>query len=266
MLIPRRWRSFGSVADLGCAFMCGYPFIKSRSRPQALAAPVPVGARYGGRAVYATDFVVRADSRFQDAADTFGGRLGYTAESSHSGFNAVTIPPLAVPLAGAAAAFSRKRRSPAHAAARDRSACSRGRSMSARSTATRSICMRRHDPDFAAKVRVIESTALAPAPLLVASADCPDDVVARLRASLVAFDDAQLAEALCLAGFAPVDVVGLRTVFCDWERAAETAGYSCAGLSRPAPHVRGSRIAGRSRPCCLGAVDRPPDSRRRRGA
>src|SRR3546814_3842379 len=35
-----------------------------------------------------TDFVVRADAPFRSLEDTFGHRIGYTVEDSHSGCNA----------------------------------------------------------------------------------------------------------------------------------------------------------------------------------
>jgi ABC-type phosphate/phosphonate transport system substrate-binding protein len=74
--------------DMGCVFMCGYPWALRSSRPRLLAVPVPSPPRYGGRPVYFTDFVVRADSRFRILEDTFGARLAYSIESSHSGYNA----------------------------------------------------------------------------------------------------------------------------------------------------------------------------------
>jgi len=57
-------------------------------RPHLLAAPVPSPARYGGRPIYFTDFVVRADSDYRTLEDTFGGRIAYSIEHSHSGYNA----------------------------------------------------------------------------------------------------------------------------------------------------------------------------------
>src|SRR5438477_4750750 len=50
--------------DLGAAFMCGFPFASASPRPQAIAAPILSPPRYGGRPVYCTDLVVRADSRY----------------------------------------------------------------------------------------------------------------------------------------------------------------------------------------------------------
>src|SRR5437762_11137663 len=49
--------------DLGCVFMCGYPWAMRAERPHLLAVPVPAPPRYRDRPIYFTDFVVRADSR-----------------------------------------------------------------------------------------------------------------------------------------------------------------------------------------------------------
>jgi hypothetical protein len=74
--------------DMACVFMCGYPWALRESRPHLLAAPVPSPPRFGGRPDYVSDFIVRADSGFKDLADTFGGAIAYSAEHSHSGYNA----------------------------------------------------------------------------------------------------------------------------------------------------------------------------------
>src|SRR5439155_4754256 len=81
--------------DLGCVFMCGYPWAMRADRPHLLAAPVPSPSRYGGRPIYFTDFVVRADSAYRTLEDTFGGRLAYSTEHSHSGYNAARFHLLA---------------------------------------------------------------------------------------------------------------------------------------------------------------------------
>src|SRR6184192_3742566 len=81
--------------DLGCVFMCGYPWAMRAERPHLLAAPVPSPPRYGGRPIYFTDFVVRADSAYRTLEDTFGGRLAYSIEHSHSGYNAARFHLLA---------------------------------------------------------------------------------------------------------------------------------------------------------------------------
>src|SRR5258708_9113753 len=78
-----------SRPDLGCAFMCALPYSLEKNPPRPVAAPVPLGAPVKGRPVYATRLVVRANSTFRTLEDTFGGRLGYTVEDSHSGYNAL---------------------------------------------------------------------------------------------------------------------------------------------------------------------------------
>ena len=74
--------------DMGCVFMCGWPFGRTQPPPYLLAAPVPSPERFLGRPISFTDLVVRADSDFQTIEDTFGGRIAWTKQDSHSGFNA----------------------------------------------------------------------------------------------------------------------------------------------------------------------------------
>src|SRR5439155_803312 len=74
--------------DMGCVFMCGYPWALRRDRPALLAAPVPSPLRYGDRAAYVTDFIVSAAGPHRTLEDTFGGVIAYSTEHSHSGYNA----------------------------------------------------------------------------------------------------------------------------------------------------------------------------------
>jgi ABC-type phosphate/phosphonate transport system substrate-binding protein len=46
---------------------------------------VPSPDRYGGRPVYFSDLVVRADAPYRTLEDTFGGVVGYTLADSMSG-------------------------------------------------------------------------------------------------------------------------------------------------------------------------------------
>src|SRR5687768_1009719 len=81
--IDSLWRE----TELCCAFMCGWPFVRS-GRMQAIAAPVPSPQRYEGLPRYCSEFLVRADSGFRSLEDTFGHRFGWMAADSQSGFNA----------------------------------------------------------------------------------------------------------------------------------------------------------------------------------
>lgn len=91
--LPDLW----ARTDLGCVFMCGYPFARSSPRPTLLAAPVPAGAEFGGEPIYWTDIVVRADSPFRQLSDVIGRRFAYTTTESQSGYQAprALLAPLA---------------------------------------------------------------------------------------------------------------------------------------------------------------------------
>lgn len=76
---------------VGIAFVCGYPYVLGRDRPEPvyelLAAPVMAAPRYGGRPVYFSDLIVRAGSRFETIEDLEGARFVYNEETSNSGYN-----------------------------------------------------------------------------------------------------------------------------------------------------------------------------------
>lgn len=195
--------------DLGATMMCGLPFAKRLPRPMLIAAPVPSPPRYGGRPIYFTDLVVRADSSFRRLEDTFGGVVGYTLPDSMSGCQAMLRH-----LRGSSGDRVRPYR------------CAVGGLLNARGVIDALSAhridvgpldswyhdlLRRNDPAFAARVRTIEVTASAPIPPLVATATLDVDQVARLRRALLACNRApELADALdrlLLKGFAvPPDV------------------------------------------------------------
>ena len=68
--------------------------------------------------------------------------------------------------------------------------------------------LQRHDPDLTARIRIVETTDAAPIPFLVASRQCPDQMVTSLQTALMEFGEIAacdgLRERLCLQGFAPV--------------------------------------------------------------
>jgi ABC-type phosphate/phosphonate transport system substrate-binding protein len=193
--------------DMGCVFMCGYPWALRSNRPRLLAAPVPSPTRYGGQPVYFTDFVVRADSRFRSLEDTFGARLAYSIESSHSGYNAPRHHLLAYRTAARPTLYA-ETVGPVDSYLLD--------------------LWRRHLPEVTAAARVIATTEAAPMPPLVASPMIDADTCARLTAALLdAHRDPALVstlESLLLTRF--VDAAPARfEVFLERQRAAESAGY-----------------------------------------
>src|SRR5206468_2162780 len=86
---PQPLEQLWARPDLGAVQMCGYPIALRLADVVPLAAPIPDAAWAEGRAVYRTDLIVRADAPYRTLPDTFAGKLGWTVEHSHSGFNAL---------------------------------------------------------------------------------------------------------------------------------------------------------------------------------
>ena len=194
--------------DLGLAMMCGLPFSQRTPRPTLIAAPVPSPARYGGRPVYFTDIVVRADASYERLEDTFGGVVGYTLADSMSG---------GVALAHHLAPYREARGARLYREAVGNLIHARG-VIEALAAGTIDVgpldsyyhdLLRRNEPAFAQQVRTIASTAARPIPPLVATAALSQDQLARLRSALHASTQAPelrgVAERLLLAGFAVPD-------------------------------------------------------------
>lgn len=208
--------------DLGAVFMCGWPFARHAApRPHLVAAPVPSPARYGGRPVYMTDLVVRADRRFAGLEDTFGGRLAWTVGHSQSGFNA---------LRHFLAPWRRRRGAPLFAATvgplitprRVIEAIVSGEADLGPLDGYWHDLLKRHEPALAARLRVIATTAPTPIPPLVAAPGIDAATLACLRAAFRAAPelddwDATAGE-LLLRGFAEPQAAAY-DVTCDWAAA-----------------------------------------------
>jgi ABC-type phosphate/phosphonate transport system substrate-binding protein len=221
-----------SRPDLGCAFMCGFPYKLAKHPPRPVAAPVPLGGPVPGRPVYATRLVVKADSRFRSLQDTFGGRLGYTVEDSHSGYNALRRHLLPYWRQNGGKLLYRESIGPLTTPRRVIEAILAGAIDVGPLDSYALDLMQRHDPDFAAQIRVVATTDNAPIPFLVASRECPEDVVASLQAALMKVgDDAacgDLRERLRLQGFAAV-VISDYDLLLRWDAEARAAGYTHPG-------------------------------------
>jgi len=201
--LPELWKR----ADLGCAFMCGYPFATTKPRPTLLAAPVPSPAAYGGRPIYWTDLVTAVDAPIDNLHDALGKRMAWTTEESQSGWHAPrallapyakrhegplfaeTVGPLVTPRNVALAiAEGRADVGPLDSYAHD--------------------LLRRHEPKLASRLRVIARTPATPIPPLVAAPDMSPGDARRVRDALLAIEDtdglAAARESLLLSGFAEV--------------------------------------------------------------
>jgi ABC-type phosphate/phosphonate transport system substrate-binding protein len=214
--------------DLGAAFMCGFPFMLAPHRPRPVAAPVPTGTLYGGKPVYATRLVVRANSRFLSLEDTFGGRVGYTVPDSHSGYNALRHH-LLPHYRSRNANLYRESIGPLTTPRRVIEALLAGDIDVGPLDSYALDLMMRHDASLATQIRVVATTDPAPIPFLVAAAECPDEVIAQLQAALARFATApacaSLRDRLCLAGFAPVELAAYDLML-RWDTEARAAGYA----------------------------------------
>ena len=194
--------------DLGLALMCGLPFAQRNVRPTLVAAPIPSPARYGGRPVYFTDMVVRADSAFQRLEDTFGGTVGYTLADSMSG---------GVAFRNHLAPYREREGTRLYRNAVGNLIHARG-VIGALAAGRIDVgpldsyyhdLLRHDEPALAAQVRVVASTGAMPIPPLVATSAIAPDELQRLRQALAdvagASDLQPVRERLLLAGFVSAD-------------------------------------------------------------
>jgi ABC-type phosphate/phosphonate transport system substrate-binding protein len=224
---PQPMEGLWQRPDLGAVFMCGFPIALRLAAVEPIAAPIPAAAWAAGKPVYRTDLVVRAASPYRSLPDTFGARLGWTVEHSHSGFNALRHHLLAY-------------RTPA----RDRLyGAVTGQLVTARKIvdsvldgtidvgpldAYWHVLLRQYYPELAAGLRVVESTELAPMPAFVAAAGVPQASIEALRQAFVAAAGrawfAPYGQALAIRGFAVARTADYRPMLA-WQEDAERAAY-----------------------------------------
>ncbi len=179
--LPELW----ARPDLGCVFMCGWPFAQEGGVRPLIAAPVPQAAWSAGAAIYRSDFVVAMDSPFENLPDVLGRRFAFNSRGSHSGWNLPCVH-LSAPGAGAFSALI----GPFVTHQRAIAAVAEGEADVAAIDSFVLDLLRLHDPGLAARVRVVASTAASPIPLLVGAdprfGDPLGEVArARLRAVLL---------------------------------------------------------------------------------
>jgi ABC-type phosphate/phosphonate transport system substrate-binding protein len=213
--------------DLGCVFMCGYPWAMRADRPHLLAVPVPSPPRYGGRPEYVTDFVVRADGPHRTLEDTFGGTIAYSAEHSHSGYNAARFHLLDYRRPDRPTLYA-KTLGPLHRQLPVIDAVLEGRADVGPVDGYGLDLLRRHGAERAQRVRVVATTVAAPSAPLVASPSLDAAARARLTAALLAAHTdpglAALLDELLVTRFVAADPRAF-DVMLERQRVAEAAGY-----------------------------------------
>jgi len=204
--LPQPQEELWARSDIGCVFlMCGYPIAMRHFAVAPIAAAIPSALWAQGLAVYRSDLIVKVDSHFQTLADTFGGRLGWTTRHSHSAFNALRYHLLQYRTPERPSLYSQVVGDLGSVRKLFESVCD-GTIDVAAVDAYWHLLLRHHQPELAARVRVVESTATAPLPAFVASPAVPGEIIDRLA---VGFRSAQdqpwfrpLAEPIMIVGFA----------------------------------------------------------------
>jgi len=204
--LPQPQEELWTQQEVGCVFMmCGYPIAMRHFAVTPIAAPIPSAPWTQGRAVYRSDLIVKADTGCQSLRDTFGGRLGWTTNHSHSAFNALRYHLLQYRTCAGAALYSQVIPDLGSVRRLFDSVCAGTIDVASIDAYWHSL-LQHHEPELAARVRVVESTATAPIPAFVASPVVPREVIDRLT---VAFTSAphrpwfhSLADALKITGFA----------------------------------------------------------------
>jgi ABC-type phosphate/phosphonate transport system substrate-binding protein len=214
-------------ADLGAAFMCGYPIALQLAPVTPLAAPIPSAAWAGGRPYYRTDLIVRANSSYHRLEDTFGGRAGWTVMHSHSGFNAFRHHLLAY-RSGERPVLYGEMVGGLVTARNVLDAVRQGRIDVGPLDAYWHLLLRTHQPELTDGIRVLAATEPAPMPAFVAAAGMPQDAVRRLQQAFVSAAArpwfAPFGEQLLIEGFAAVNVGDYATTLA-WDAQARSAGY-----------------------------------------
>lgn len=227
---PAPLESLWRRGDLGLAFICGFPFASGGFPVRPVAAPVPASALAAGRPLYASHLVARAESTVATLEESFGKRIGWTVEHSQSGFNALRSHLL--PYRRAGERLYAESIGPLVTPRRVVEAVLAGEIDIGPLDSYFHDLLLAHEPETAARLRIVKTTAPRPMPLLAASAEVEPAIAQTLRATLLAASGdagaAVLLERLRLGGFAEVEREAYG-VLLDDARAAESAGYLMPG-------------------------------------
>lgn len=211
--------------DLACTFLCGWPWAEEGFRRRGLAAPVLVDE---AAPQYRSRLVVRADSRFQTLQDTFGHRVGWTLQDSHSGFSALRHH-LLVHRTPERPRLYAQSIGPIHTPRNIIEAVIANDIDIGPVDSFAFWTLSRHAPELTRQVRVIDSTDAVAVPLLVADPSRPEAESAALQAALLALhetpDGRALLEQVGVARFVTPDQAAYRRTL-HWAREAEAAGYA----------------------------------------
>lgn len=224
---PQPLERLWARADLGAVLMCGFPVALKLAPVVPIAAPIPVVAWAGGKAVYRSNLIVRRDAPFRTLEDTFGKRAGFTVAHSQSGFNAFRHLLLRHRSAARPSLYASMKGDLVTARA-ILNAVMAGDIDIGPLDAYWHLLLEHHAPELATGVRVLATTELTPMPAFVAAAAAPPAMLSALRAAFLSaaqqpwFDDFR--GPLQLAGFAAASAADYAS-YLDWDAQAIAAGY-----------------------------------------
>jgi phosphonate transport system substrate-binding protein len=191
------------------AFLCGLPYVRiHREQPgllQPLAAPVLDDGRCQGQPVYFSDVIVRRDSSYRSFGDLRGQRWAYNEPGSFSG--CLLVRHHLLQLGETEAFFGRLTFTGRH-----QESIRQVRTGEVDASAVDSQVLgveRLRDPDLDAELRVLETLGPSTIPLVVATADVPDEVQLRIRNALCELASDPVSRDVLASGlirrFTPID-------------------------------------------------------------
>jgi len=210
------WRS----PELLLAQSCGYPLMTQlRGRVQLVATPHYDVEGCDG-AFHRAAIVVHASNPAASLADLRGARAGLNDPQSNTGMNLFRAA--VAPVAGGTAFFGEVLVTGSHAQSLE--ALAAGRIDVASIDAVTLALIRRHAPEQARAIRILDWTAATPGLPLITSASTPPETVATLRDVLAELNTDPSLGALCINGLEIFPVENYDTIL-RLERQAEDLDY-----------------------------------------
>lgn len=170
---------------ISLGWICGRPYTRLIDEKHApirlLAAPVMAGERYGGRPIYFSDVVVRADSPYHQFGDLRGASWAYNEPGSQSGYT-ITQYRLAM-LGEGGGFFGRVVASGAHV--RSLAMVLSGEVDASAIDSSVLEWELAHDPELAGRIRIIDVFGPSPIPPLVVSAHLEPSLTTAIRDALL---------------------------------------------------------------------------------
>jgi phosphonate transport system substrate-binding protein len=189
----RNWRELERGA-IDIAFVCSPPVIWLGDAVEAVAAPVLIDPRFGGKPLYSSEVIVRRDSSFQSLEDLRGARWAINEPSSWSGYWVTLDRVRSWDFFGdvVEAGFHEKAL---------RMIADREVDGAAIDCHVLDVVLRK-EPGLASILRVIETLGPAPSQPVVVRAGLDPDVKAQIRRTLLGLHDSLMNE-FGVDGFAP---------------------------------------------------------------